>query len=64
MTVSLDSIEIASSHGGEHRKTYSMNLSAPFIMQVPPFKAVLMNTMPNVDELSGNVAEATRAHPS
>ena len=24
-----------------------MNLSAPFIMQVPPFKAVLMKTLPD-----------------
>ena len=38
---------------------YGMDLDALFIMQVPEFKAVLMNTMPNVDELSGNVAEAT-----
>ena len=36
-----------------------MNLSAPFIMEIPPFKAVLVNTLPNDDELSGNVAEAT-----
>ena len=49
------SLLIASSHGGEHR----MNLSAPFIIHVPPFKAVLMNTIPNVDVLSSNVAEAT-----
>ena len=59
VTVSLDSIEVASSHGREHGKTNGMNLSAPFIMEVPPFKAVLMNTLPNVDELSGNVTEAT-----
>lgn len=30
------------------------NLSAPFIMQVPPFKSVLMATMPAVDYLFGN----------
>ena len=49
VTVSLDSI--ASSHG-EDRKTHCSNLGAPFIMQFPPFKAVLRNTIPNVDVLS------------
>ena len=39
VTVSLDSIEIASSHGGEHRKTHGMNLSAPFIIHATPLKA-------------------------
>ena len=42
VTVSPGSIEIASSHCSEQGKTYCMNLSAPYIMQVPPFKAVLM----------------------
>ena len=49
VTVSPGSIEIASWHCSEQGKTYCMNLSAPFIMQVPPFKAVLMKTMPDVD---------------
>ena len=35
-----------------------MDLSAPFIMQVPPFKAVLMKTMPNANVLFDNVTEA------
>ena len=60
VTVSLVSIGIASSHGGEHRKTYGTNPSALFTMQVPPFKAVLMNTIPNVDVLSYNMAEVLR----
>ena len=47
--VSPGSIEIASSHCSEQGKTYCMNLSASFIMQVPPFKAVLMKTLPVVD---------------
>jgi sugar/nucleoside kinase (ribokinase family) len=34
------------------------NLSAPFIMQVPPFKAVLLDTMPYIDILFGNEHEA------
>ena len=49
VTVSPGSIEIASSHCSKQGKTYCMNLSAPFIMQVPPFKAVLMKKMPDVD---------------
>ena len=35
------------------------DLSAPFIMQVPPFKAVLMNTMPNFYVLFGNETETS-----
>lgn len=34
------------------------NLSAPFIMQVPPFKAVLTQALPYVDFLFGNEHEA------
>merc|ERR1711933_134171 len=37
---------------------YCMNLSAPFIMQVPPFKACLDATMPDIDFLFGNETEA------
>ena len=49
MTVSLEFIEIASSHCFEHRKTSGIILCASFIMQVPPFKAVPMKTLPDVD---------------
>merc|ERR1719156_4346 len=38
--------------------TYCMNLSAPFLMQVPPFKAVFVKTIPLVDFLFGNETEA------
>ncbi len=34
------------------------NLSAPFIMQVPPFKKVLLEALPYVDFLFGNETEA------
>merc|ERR1712154_232080 len=37
---------------------YCMNLSAPFLMQVPPFKAVFVETLPYVDYLFGNETEA------
>ena len=36
-----------------------MNLSAPFLMLVPPFNAVLLNTVPNVDVLFGNETAET-----
>jgi len=39
-------------------KTFCMNLSAPFIMQVPPFKAALDAALAHVDILFGNESEA------
>ena len=41
-------------HACEADKTYCLNLSAPFICEVPPFKATLMELMPFVDYLFGN----------
>merc|ERR1711870_107997 len=35
-----------------------MNISAPFIVQVPPFRKVLEDTLPLVDFLFGNETEA------
>merc|ERR1712032_1268129 len=58
MGVSPESIEKASKHCNAEGKIYCMNLSAPFIMEVPPFKATLMKTMPNIDFLFGNETEA------
>ncbi len=48
----------AAQHCADHDKTYCMNLSAPFIMQVPPFKKTLMDALPYVDYLFGNENEA------
>jgi adenosine kinase len=58
VTVSPESIDIVSSHCNEKNKTYCFNLSAPFIIEVPPFKEVVMKTMPKVDFLFGNETEA------
>uniref|UniRef100_A0A7S0WY16 Adenosine kinase n=1 Tax=Chlamydomonas leiostraca TaxID=1034604 RepID=A0A7S0WY16_9CHLO len=58
ITVSPDAIAAVSSHCAANDKIYCMNLSAPFIMQVPPFKKVLMDTMPYIDYLFGNEIEA------
>ena len=56
--VSPEWIMLASSHCNEKAKTYCVNLSAPFIREVPPFKEVLMKTMPNIDVLFGYETEA------
>jgi len=57
ITVSPESIQLASR---EMKQTgiYCLNLSAPFLMQVPPFKKVFLDTMPYVDFLFGNETEA------
>lgn len=54
MTVCPDAMEIAC----KQKSTYCLNLSAPFLMEVPPFKACLDKLMPNVDFLFGNETEA------
>merc|ERR1712048_400710 len=58
VTVSPESIKLASREVARTGGIYCMNLSAPFIMQVPAFKAVLLDTMPYVDLLFGNETEA------
>merc|ERR1739845_225846 len=58
ITVSPDSIKLASRQAAEAGHTYCLNLSAPFLMQVPPFKACFVETMPYVDFLFGNETEA------
>jgi adenosine kinase len=57
-TVSPDSLALLGPKCLEGGKTFCFNLSAPFIMQVPPFKACLMATLPYVDYLFGNETEA------
>jgi bifunctional ADP-heptose synthase (sugar kinase/adenylyltransferase) len=51
-------MEVASTTCNKEEKTYCLNLSAPFLMEVPPFKATLMKTLPYVDFLFGNETEA------
>lgn len=58
ITVSPESIELVAKHAAANNKIYCMNLSAPFIVQVPPFKKVLTDTLPYVDILFGNETEA------
>jgi len=58
ITVSPDSMKIASEQMQKTGGKYCMNLSAPFIVQVPPFRAVLEDRMPYCDYLFGNETEA------
>merc|ERR1711972_816557 len=44
--------------GAKSGAIYCLNLSAPFIAQVPPFRACLQKTLPNCDYLFGNETEA------
>lgn len=55
ITVSPDSMRLAAKHCLENPdKMYCLNLAAPFIVQVPPFKAVVDELIPLVDFLFGN----------
>merc|ERR1712186_288146 len=51
-------MDIASEKMLEKRGTYCLNLSAPFIVQVPPFRAQLEKLLPATDYLFGNETEA------
>jgi len=57
-TVSPDSMRIAAKKCLETGSSYCLNLSAPFLMQVPPFKAVLTEIIPFTDYLFCNETEA------
>lgn len=58
ITVSPDSMKAVAEECSAKGKTYCLNLSAPFISEVPPFKATMMELMPHVDVLFGNETEA------
>lgn len=57
-TVSPASMKIAAGKTVDTGALYCLNLSAPFLMQVPPFKAVLNETIPFTDFLFCNETEA------
>merc|ERR1719263_1763168 len=57
-TVSPASMKIAAQKTIETNACYCLNLSAPFLMQVPPFKAVLTEMIPYTDYLFCNETEA------
>lgn len=58
ITVSPEAMDIASEKTVEKKTTYCLNISAPFIVQVPPFRAQLEKLLPATDFLFGNEDEA------
>lgn len=58
ITHSAGTILHVAKHSAEKGRCFCMNLAAPFIMQVPPFKAALLETLPYIDFLFGNESEA------
>lgn len=57
-TVSPETVIHIGKHAAETNKTFTTNLSAPFLMQVPPFLEAIKNTIPYADIIFGNEAEA------
>lgn len=58
-TVCVDTIVKIGEHCKEHNKIFCMNLSAPFLLQVPPFFESFKKVEPLVDVYFGNEAEYT-----
>jgi adenosine kinase len=58
LTVAPDAMLAAAEHCTAEGKTYCLNLSAPFLAQVPPFKKAMLDVMPHVSILFGNETEA------
>lgn len=58
ITSSAESMEIASAETVKTGAVYCTNLSAPFIVQVPPLRAVLEKIWPACDYVFGNETEA------
>lgn len=58
LTVSPQTMLTVGKHAAETNKIMCFNLSAPFLMQVPPFLAAMKNLLPYVDICFGNETEA------
>merc|ERR1711935_755339 len=58
ITVSTDSMKLAQAGAAKSGAKYCLNLSAPFLMQVPPFKSFILESLPMVDYLFCNETEA------
>merc|ERR1712224_864796 len=54
ITVSTESMKLAQAEAAKSGAKYCLNLSAPFLMQVPPFKAFILESLPMVDYLFCN----------
>lgn len=57
LTVSPDSMVAVGEHAAAQGKTMCFNLSAPFLMQVPPFFEAMKRLLPYVDICFGNETE-------
>lgn len=57
ITVSPPSIQMVGKHAAEKNKMFAMNLAAPFIMMVPPFREALVAALPYCDFVFGNESE-------
>ncbi|KAL3159585.1 hypothetical protein ABBQ38_009998 [Trebouxia sp. C0009 RCD-2024] len=58
LTASPESMLIAAKHAAANNKIYCVNISAPFLLLVPPFKKSFTEVMPYVDFIFGNEDEA------
>ena len=58
LTVSPPTIMAIGEHTDREGKTFCMNLSAPFICMVPPFREALNKALAHIDILFGNESEA------
>lgn len=58
LTVSPESMDAVGKHALEHNKTLCCNLSAPFLLEVPPFFAAFKAVLPYVGVYFGNESEA------
>ena len=58
ITVSTESMKLAQAEAAKSGAKYCLNLSAPFLMQVPPFKSFILESLPMVDYLFCNETEA------
>eukprot|EP00939_MAST-03C_sp_MAST-3C-sp1_P002518 g2518.t1 len=58
MTVSPPAMQRIATHAAQKNKIFSLNLAAPFLMAVPPFRATLEANLPYCDIVFGNETEA------
>ena len=58
ITVSPDSMMEVAKHAAAKNQYYCLNISAPFLCEVPPFKKTIGDLLPYVDFLFGNENEA------
>jgi len=58
LTVSPPAMMTVATHASKSGKTFGLNLAAPFLTDVPPFKKAMLDLMPVTDYVFGNEVEA------